>query len=179
LNCGGSKIYLAFALLGYLGVSFFFVLSGFILVYVYSGRQIQKRRFWQARFARIYPVYLFSLIVSIPALIMFSPMTRQAHLTFLALTANPLLLEAWFPRLLFTWNPAAWSLSAEAFFYLVFPFVLPRLAALKWPRLRIAMVGFCLASLMITGSYVLLRPDGVAHPGMDDSPVILAWSGEA
>src|SRR5271155_1236018 len=64
LNRGGSKVYLAFALLGYVGVSFFFVLSGFILVYVYAGRQIQKRRFWQARFARVYPAYLFALVVA-------------------------------------------------------------------------------------------------------------------
>jgi peptidoglycan/LPS O-acetylase OafA/YrhL len=175
LNRGGSKIYLAFARLGYLGVSFFFVLSGFILVYVYSGRQIQKRRFWQARFARIYPAYLFSLLLSIPALMMFWPMTKQAHVTFLALTANPLLLEAWFPKLLLTWNPVGWSLSAEAFFYLVFPFAIRRMEALAWPRLRLAMVGFWLASLLITGSYVLLRPDGVAHPGMDDNQ--LFWLG--
>jgi peptidoglycan/LPS O-acetylase OafA/YrhL len=169
LNHGGSKIYLAFALLGYVGVSFFFVLSGFILDFVYAGRQIQKRRFWQARFARIYPAYVFALIVSIPALIMFWPMTKQAHMTFLALTANPLLLEAWFPKLLLTWNPPGWSLSAEAFFYLVFPFAMRRMAGLSWPRLRLAMVGFWLASLMITGSYVLLRPDGVAYTVADDN----------
>jgi len=175
LNRGGSKVYLAFALLGYVGVSFFFVLSGFILVYVYAGRQIQKRRFWQARFARIYPAYLFSLVVAIPALMMFWPMTKQAHVTFLALTANPLLLEAWFPKLLLTWNPVGWSLSAEAFFYLVFPFAMRRMEALAWPRLRLAMVGFWLASLMITGSYVLLRPDGVAHPTMEDNQ--LFWLG--
>jgi peptidoglycan/LPS O-acetylase OafA/YrhL len=175
LNRGGSKVYLAFILLGYLGVSFFFVLSGFILVYVYAGRQIQKRRFWQARFARIYPAYLFSLVVLIPALMSFWPATKRAHLTFLALTANPLLLEAWFPRLLFTWNPVGWSLSAEAFFYLVFPFAMPWLTALEWPRLRLALSGFWLTSLLITGTYVLLRPDGVAHPVMDDNQ--LFWLG--
>jgi peptidoglycan/LPS O-acetylase OafA/YrhL len=175
LNRGGSVAYLAFSLLGYAGVSFFFVLSGFILVYVYADRKIQKRGFWQARFARIYPAYIFSLVVMIPALISFWPMTKQAHRGLLALIANPILLEAWFPKLLLTWNPVGWSLSAEAFFYLVFPFVMPRLEALKWPRLRLAMAGFWFTSLLITGSYVVLRPDGVAYPVMSDNQ--LFWLG--
>src|ERR1700722_13625137 len=54
---------------GYLGVPFFFVLSGFILTYNYasdSQRQIGARSFWVARFARIYPIYLVSLVLSLP-----------------------------------------------------------------------------------------------------------------
>jgi peptidoglycan/LPS O-acetylase OafA/YrhL len=43
--------------IGYVGVSFFFVLSGFILVYTYAGRDIPARDFWRARFARIYPAF--------------------------------------------------------------------------------------------------------------------------
>jgi len=41
--------------IGYVGVSFFFVLSGFILVYTYAGRESTAIEFWRARFARIYP----------------------------------------------------------------------------------------------------------------------------
>src|SRR5271157_4919795 len=55
-----------FAGIGYVGVSFFFVLSGFILVYTYAGRDIVLGEFWQTRFARIYPAYLFSLILTFP-----------------------------------------------------------------------------------------------------------------
>jgi peptidoglycan/LPS O-acetylase OafA/YrhL len=51
------------ASIGYSGVSFFFVLSGFILVYTYSGRATTLRAFWQARFARIYPFYLLHSMV--------------------------------------------------------------------------------------------------------------------
>ena len=44
---------------GFVGVSFFFVLSGFIIAYNYqkkfSENKIAKRAFWVARIARIYP----------------------------------------------------------------------------------------------------------------------------
>src|SRR5438270_13969844 len=52
--------------IGYVGVSFFFVLSGFILVYTYADRPISAVEFWRARFARIYPSYLFSLVFTAP-----------------------------------------------------------------------------------------------------------------
>ena len=175
LNTGGSVAYLDFALLGYLGVSFFFVLSGFILVYVYAGRSVTKGEFWQARFARIYPVYLFSLLVSLGTLMHFWPVTQQRHLGAFVLIAHPLLIEAWFPQLLLTWNPVAWTLSAEAFFYLLFPFILPRLEKLEWPRLRVCLVCFWLTTLIFTGAYVLLHPDGVMHTTAADNQ--LFWLG--
>src|SRR5207244_8397484 len=47
---GGQWWYQNFASIGYIGVNCFFVLSGFILVYTYSGPNLNVRRFWQARF---------------------------------------------------------------------------------------------------------------------------------
>lgn len=57
---------------GYLGVSLFFVLSGFILTYAHQDDRIDGRFlgvFYVARFARIYPVYLFALVLALPVLI--------------------------------------------------------------------------------------------------------------
>ncbi len=172
---GGPAPYRAFAQLGYLGVGFFFVLSGFILVYVYAGQEIARSRFWQARFARIYPAYLFSLLVTLPGLLQFLPFARKAHVVPLVLTAYPLLLEAWFPKILLFWNPVAWSLSVEAFFYLVFPFALRRLQTLTDRQLRLCIAAFWAASLLVTGAYVVLRPDGVAHTTTLDNQ--LFWLG--
>src|SRR6266853_964339 len=50
--------------IGYVGVSFFFVLSGFILVYTYAGTPVSRRVFWHARFARVYPAYAFALLLA-------------------------------------------------------------------------------------------------------------------
>src|SRR5438128_8931008 len=55
-----------FASIGYVSVTFFFVLSGFILVYTYGGRDFDLRQFWRARLARVYPVYLLSLLLNAP-----------------------------------------------------------------------------------------------------------------
>ena len=170
---GGIAPYLATIQLGYLGVSFFFVLSGFILVYVYSGRDTPKGRFWQARFARIYPAYLFSLLLTAPSIPQMIPFLRMMHGSpAVAIPSFPLLLEAWFPRDVFFWNVVAWSLSVEAFFYFVFPFVLRSLEDLSTARLELWLGGSWLASLALTGAYVLLRPDGVAHTSSADNTLL-------
>jgi peptidoglycan/LPS O-acetylase OafA/YrhL len=107
---------------GYLAVGLFFLLSGFILAYTYEGQidgTPNRLRFWEARFARIYPVYLLSLILAY----WFERGLRWG--TRLAVLG---MVQAWNPRtpeLAGAWNYPAWSLSVEAFFYLCFPFVLP------------------------------------------------------
>lgn len=53
---------------GFVGVSFFFVLSGFIIAYNYqkklSESKISKRTFWVARIARVYPLHWLTLLVA-------------------------------------------------------------------------------------------------------------------
>ncbi len=172
---GGTPLYQSIISVGYLGVGFFFVLSGFILVYVYAGREIARPRFWQARFARIYPAYFFSLLVTIPNLLHFLPVAQRLHIAGLVLFSNPLLLEAWFPRILFFWNPVAWSLSVEVIFYLVFPFAMRLLEKLGRNQLPLWIAASWIASLILTSSYVLLHPDGVLHTTSQSND--LAWLG--
>ena len=47
------------------GVSFFFVLSGFILTYVYPTLETHHavQRFWIARVARIWPAHMAALVL--------------------------------------------------------------------------------------------------------------------
>lgn len=107
---------------GYLAVGLFFLLSGFILAYTYEGQiagSAGRVRFWEARFARIYPVYLLSLVLSYSFATGLHFGTRLAVLTMVQ-AWNPLK-----PDMAGAWNYPAWTLSAEAFFYLCFPFVVP------------------------------------------------------
>ena len=132
---------------GYEGVSFFFVLSGFILTYSHAqeyelGRGNGKK-FWIARFARIYPVYFLSVIFAGLAGI------NQFHnkLHWIAYLADLLMLQAWSMRMVNFFNSGAWTLSCEVFFYLVFPFVLMvvRPKTRSWALLYV--VGFFLLAI--------------------------------
>ena len=110
---------------GYMMVDLFFIMSGFIMRYVYGvhfTRQVTKpdlQRFIVARFARIYPLHLFTLLV---AIIMaasagnWNPVNDPA-----AIPTNLLLLQSFGIHRLSTWNRPSWSLSAEWAAYMVFP----------------------------------------------------------
>lgn len=117
---------------GGMGVSLFFILSGFVLTYTYLGSTASLREFFVARFARIYPVYLFSLLVAAP--FFFKKFVDDGHagdvpsLIFGKLT----MLQSWIPWMTDNWNVPSWSLSTEAFFYLLFPALLTALS--KLPR---------------------------------------------
>jgi peptidoglycan/LPS O-acetylase OafA/YrhL len=147
---------------GYASVSFFFVLSGFVLVYASceaeAGFQAERRAFWVARVARIYPVYLLSFLLDVPRALTYFLGTHEPLTGALkALVSGGAylgLVQAWFPRVASAWNPPGWSLSAEAFFYLL----LPALAAWVW-RVRPARLGPLLAacaavSLLLTAPFV-------------------------
>jgi peptidoglycan/LPS O-acetylase OafA/YrhL len=56
--------------IGYVFVSFFFLISGFILAYNYADRPepMNAVDFWVARFSRLYPVYALTMVISIPML---------------------------------------------------------------------------------------------------------------
>jgi len=108
---------------GYSGVSFFFFLSGFILTYShakeYEAARGNFKKFFVARFARIYPVYFVTMIVS--GIVYAAQFRSPIHI--IAYVADLLLLQSWSMRMINFFNTNAWTLSCEAFFYLVFPFI--------------------------------------------------------
>ena len=127
--------YLAFAELrvtavahGDLGVSFFFILSGFILSHVYAGRGLADfpslRSFALSRFARLYPAYLFACALSVPAVIDRGLDYGFTHHDYAALALAPLSLQAWVPGAGCVVNCPGWSISVEVFFYALFPLLL-------------------------------------------------------
>ena len=152
---------------GYLGVSLFFILSGFILTYTYfdpTQIEFDSRRFWAARFARIYPVYLLGFLIAAPFAIKSLVGAGAIKLTLSALMALTL-TQAWAPQTATLWNIPAWSLSVEAFFYAVFPFLaIPLARRLKANRLIQAMAVIWLAGLVPPFLYMATNPDGLVTP---------------
>ena len=106
---------------GYAGVSFFFMLSGFILSHTYQAKltqgTISRGKYLTLRVARIAPLHwLCGLPLTIWALVTVGASTLPMSLTNLAL------LQSWVPQVTwyFSLNEPSWSLSDELFFYAMF-----------------------------------------------------------
>lgn len=118
---------------GYLAVDGFFVLSGFILAYVYrdafaAGEPGVYSRFLLARLARLYPVHLamtLLVLAMLGAAVLGTGYQPRVGERFSGreLLLHLSLLHGWgFSRML-AWNYPSWSISAEWFAYLCFPLV--------------------------------------------------------
>ena len=159
---------------GYAGVGAFFVLSGFVLFYNYSGwfldgvSKIDLKRFARARFARIYPLHVLTLLLITPFVVWLVVDHRVVGEQALGSSFNkpPVLAASWLTNLLllqiyipldaFTqfWNVPSWSIACEAAFYVIFPFflakVLSRVSSL-WACIGV-LAGLFSAELLTTAA---------------------------
>jgi peptidoglycan/LPS O-acetylase OafA/YrhL len=112
---------------GHLGVSFFFMLSGFILTYSYKDKLLTNktsyRSFVLARLARIYPLHLITLLFAV--LISF-PYIQSYTEYLIKLITNLFLVQSFIPskQYYLSFNSVSWSISAELFYYLLFPLLI-------------------------------------------------------
>jgi peptidoglycan/LPS O-acetylase OafA/YrhL len=118
--------------LAYFGMSLFFVLSGFV-IYLNYAPQFAKLpigeaalRFAVARFARLYPLYAFFMLISL-ATISWSrvPAMLPDLYWFVPMLQSWFLGNGQYP-IMFTFKEVAltWSISTELFFYMAFPLLL-------------------------------------------------------
>lgn len=151
---------------GAIGVDVFFILSGFILAYTYQNRHISDRAFWLLRAARIYPVYLLGMILFTPFILLnltelHSSMTGVAVRVLVYGVTTLLLVQAWLPQLALAWNGPGWSLSAEAFFYALFPFVL-RILKSRPLAFTVGVAGLCYVLYLVPHAIFQTLPESVA-----------------
>jgi peptidoglycan/LPS O-acetylase OafA/YrhL len=150
--------------IGYGFVSFFFLISGYILAYNYAGRKqpMNAMDFWVARFSRLYPVYALTMVVSIPML-MTEWAVRSRTDFWMGAIATPLLIQGFFPHLATFWMTVTWTLSCEVMLYIAFPWLL----RLPWPRTAGKLLALALfiwvVGLIPHSIYVLHDPDHLGH----------------
>lgn len=138
------------------GVSFFFVLSGFILTYNYPAlsNTTEFRKFWVSRIARIWPLHIVMCAIWIALVFNFDQKTHFPGADgIIRLIANLFLLQIWVP--LHSWvlsfNGVSWSIAVELFFYACFPLLISNWRT-KWPTLIAAQLLLVLIAIF-AGAY--------------------------
>lgn len=135
--------------LGAAGVTFFFVLSGFIIHWSFRPRTTTAG-FYRRRILKIYPTHLIAAAVFI--LVAAVPLSRAV-----VWVPNLLLVHTWVPK----WstvgglNVPSWSLGAEMLFYLVYPLVRPMVQRIRPDRLMHWVVGLLVFILCLHTAYFL------------------------
>jgi peptidoglycan/LPS O-acetylase OafA/YrhL len=137
-------------------VSFFFALSGFVLTWSLRPADT-KRAFYRRRFARVYPLHLVTLLLAVPFFLFVGKGFDPGQLV----SAGGL-LQAWIPdsNVYFGMNAPSWSLSCEALFYAVFPFLAARLVGLGRPGLWKSLAVVLSLSLVIAGTVTMALTPG-------------------
>ncbi len=134
-------------------VTFFFVLSGFVMGLAYLHRQVSAGEYLWARGARILPVYFLALFLTVAHMILAGDDVNATSLLL-----NMTLLQSWFSPHPLSLNTPGWSLSVEAFFYLSFPVILLLIRRYRLGSRKLFMAGLLLwAVIQGTITYVLTQ----------------------
>ena len=157
-----------FGLSGWVGVSFFFVLSGFVLTW--SARPGDTpRRFVRRRLAKLFPNHLATFAV---AMVLFAATTS----TWRQWLPNLLLVQAWFPdpTVSFSVNVPSWSLACELLFYLCFPVLHRWIGRIDPAHLWRWAAGVTALVLAVPVVAYAVLPGGSSVPGLPVS-VVQNW----
>jgi peptidoglycan/LPS O-acetylase OafA/YrhL len=144
----------------HMGVSYFFTLSGFIMILAYAKHpKIQKAAYYKSRFARIAPAYYLALL----SFVLFKVINGWDN-DIIELALNATMLQAWVPSKALSLNTPAWSLSTELLFYFLFPFLFNSIYK-NWNFWLIAAFGILFFVLsQITHNLLLNSPFNEGYP---------------
>ncbi|MFI0238871.1 acyltransferase family protein [Streptomyces sp. NPDC016845] len=139
--------------MGVNGVGFFFVLSGFLLAWGHRS-QTRTRDFYRRRAGRILPLHLAA---TVPCVWVFH-VWGGVPFDLPSFVASLVLVQTWFPGVvpMFPGNGVSWTLSVEAFFYLLFPFVVRGAYRLR-TRTLLALAGSGLVAMWAVNWWAALH----------------------
>ncbi|MGK8508167.1 acyltransferase family protein [Nocardia asiatica] len=155
---------------GFLGVSFFFILSGFVLTWSWKPGQ-SKLQFIRRRMVKIFPNHLTLWVAS---MVLFA----AAITSWKAWLPNIFLIHAWFPQNYINAgvNTPSWTLSCELLFYVLFPFLIPAVLRIDvkylWYGAAAMVAGMCLIVLLT----VFVVPSSEKSE-LTPIPVLQLWFG--
>jgi len=159
-----------FLSLGDSSVAFFFLLSGYILAFVYlrDGKPVHVRNFYVARFARIYPLYLVTLLADFPFAVSYRTaqygLLHAIERVSVLFAASLFMMQMWIQASAGI-NGAAWTLGVEFVFYLSFPFLGVWLWTLNKREIAFAAPALCVCSFVM--SWIVPKNRSYGAPGLD------------
>ncbi|WNV84465.1 acyltransferase [Umezawaea sp. Da 62-37] len=150
---------------GWLGVEFFFMLSGFVLMWSRRADDT-KPRFWRRRFAKIYPVHVFTWLAAIVI-----ALWAGEAITGARIVPSLFLVQAWTsdPVVMGSINVPSWTLSCELLFYLLFPWLAALVARIRPDRLWWWAGGVAAAAMLLPLLVYLVVSSDPLLPGMQMS----------
>ncbi|MGF1430225.1 acyltransferase family protein [Kitasatospora sp. LaBMicrA B282] len=154
---------------GGLGVSFFFVLSGFVLTWS-ARKKDTARAFWRRRLVKIYPNYAIAWAL---AMVLFAASYTPVRTAL----ANLFMLQVWVPdfNVNFSVDPPSWSLGAEAIFYAAFPLLHLVFQRIRPQNLKYWITGAVAGVVAAPALAYALLPSGPGIPGGELSSVSQYW----
>lgn len=152
------------------GVSFFFLLSGFVLTW--SAREEDTpRTFIRRRLAKIYPNHLVTWVVALALLLW-----AGEQVGALRALSTLLLVEAWIPHpeVGLGVNPVSWTLACELFFYLCFPYLHRLIARIRPERLWYWAAG-CLGAIAVVPLVIMAVTPAEPKGGPFQTTLLQTW----
>ncbi len=135
--------------LGHVGVTFFFVLSGFVLAWSHRAGDT-ARVFYQRRFARVWPLHISMTVLAAILVLAAGSQPRWWALPFVGT-----LTHAFVPGAYYAFNTPSWSLGCEAFFYALFPALIVVAARSRRPVLWALILAGAYAGIATAVTFVV------------------------
>ncbi len=138
----------------HIGVTIFFVLSGYLITIRYFEKEVGFKRFLWNRITRIYPVYFLITFLTFLYEVLQSGFTLSLLKVFFL---NITFLRGFFDNMKFTLVAQGWSLTVEEMFYLLAP--LTFLLIIKYGKKMLIFIPICLGILGWLIGYVSTKLD--------------------